>query len=305
VVVRINDLIVFEAECVLPPQVVDIADSASLMNERHRIYWGVIDRGLVNLEIQNKLAVPANVLITMPNLHDNLSGGDFINSYYLEPFSIRNEPLLLDGQRINDYPDPNSGRLIDYLLYNAYALTDSTGDMVNISESDSILVRVYPDSIYFYEVNGVLDRINIEIDPMHKSDLFDASRVQGNVFLDSLSLHLNLHNETDIPINLTMNISGHNDNNSMILAPIQMVLPPSSQGGELHRVLSINDPQPNIVDLMGILPSDITIETNAYVQGLGQISLDQQVWGDYEISSPLYLRLLDTLYIKSEMDSMR
>ncbi len=56
---------------------------------------------------------------------------------------------------------------------------------------------------------------------------------------------------------------------------------------------------------MGILPSDIRIAGSAYIEGRGQVRIDQQVWGDYEISSPLYLRLADTLYIKSDMDSMR
>jgi hypothetical protein len=206
---------------------------------------------------------------------------------------------------MEDHPDPNSGDLIDYLLYDAYALTDSTGEMVNITGADSILVRVYPDSIYFSEVNGVLDRIDVDIEPVEKTDLFDASRIDGRIFLDSLNLRLNLYNETDIPIYLTMNISGHNETQSMTIAPINLIVPRASAGGFLQEALNISDPHPNIVDLMGILPSDIRIEGSAYVEGRGQIRLDQQVWGDYEISSPLYLRLADTVYVHSDADSMR
>jgi hypothetical protein len=305
VVVRIRDLVVYESRCMLPPQEVDITDSVSIMDERHRIYWAVVDHGLVNVDIENRLPVPADILISLPNIHDAFSGEEFSHSYHLDPLSTRREQLILDGLKMEDHPDPNSGDLIDYLLYDAYALTDSTGEMVNITGADSILVRVYPDSIYFSEVNGVLDRIDVDIEPVEKTDLFDASRIDGRIFLDSLNLRLNLYNETDIPIYLTMNISGHNETQSMTIAPINLIVPRASAGGFLQEALNISDPHPNIVDLMGILPSDVRIDATAYVEGAGQIRIDQQVWGDYEISSPLYLRLADTVYVHSDADSMR
>jgi hypothetical protein len=260
------------------------------------------------VDIENRLEVPANVLITMPNIHDNLSGEEFSRSYYLDPLVTRREVLTLDGLKIEDHPNPNSGEVIDYLLYDVYAITDSLEELVHISESDSILVKVYPESVYFYEADADLDRINIKIDPVEKTDLFDASRINGRIFLDSLSLRLNLYNETDIPIHITMNIRGNNETQTVTLPPINLIVPRASDpqyGGTLHWVLDADDPQPNIVDLMGILPSEITIAGSAYIEGRGQVRIDQQVWGDYEISSPLYLRLADTLYIKSDMDSMR
>lgn len=308
VLVRINDLIVWEAECILPPQVIDMEDSSSMLDQRHHLYWAVVDHGLINVDVENRLEVPAEVLITMPNIHDNISGEEFSRSYHLDPLVTQREVLTLDGMKIEDHPNPNSGQIIDYLLYDVYAITDSSEGLVNINESDSILVKVYPESVYFYEVNADLDRIDIKIDPVKKSDLFDASQLEGNIFLDSLNLRLNLYNETDIPIHITMNISGNNETETVTLAPLNLTIPRASDpqySGTLHWKLDVNDPHPNIVDLMGILPSDISIESSAYIEGPGQVRLDQQVWGDYEISSPLYLRLADTLYIKSDMDSMR
>ncbi len=69
--------------------------------------------------------------------------------------------------------------------------------------------------------NADLDRIDIKIDPVEKTDLFDASQINGRIFLDSLSLRLNLYNETDIPIHITMNIRGSNDTRTVTLAPLQ------------------------------------------------------------------------------------
>ena len=305
VVARMNDLIVFEAECYLPPQSIVIHDSSSLLEERHHIYRAEIDQGHVNVEIRNQLEVPANVLITMPNISNMITGEIFSKTYFLPPQSNQVETILLDGMEIEDYPDPNSGRIIDYLQYDIDVLTDSLPELVRISESDSVHVTVIPDSIYFVDVEGILDSIDVPIDPVEKKDLFDVSKIQGTIFLDSLSLRLNLYNETNVPIHVTLNISGKNSSQSVNLAPVQLTLPRNRDGGEFHLVLSGNDPHPNIVDLMGILPTDIRIDADAYVQGEGQIRIDQSVWGDYEISSPLYLRLMDPLVVKSDPDSIR
>jgi hypothetical protein len=209
--------------------------------------------------------------------------------------------LSVENYRIADYPDPNSGDLVDYIYYEIDVVTDSTESYTTISQDDDVVVTVEPDSLFFSRIEGVINDLEVDIDPIEKDDFGDLSRVEGTIFLDSLEMRLNLYNETNLPIDITLLISGSNGTEEVTLDPIIAEVPHTEPGESFQLSLRGDDPYPNIVDLMSILPTSIRMETQAFIDGPGSVQVGQNVWADYQINSPLYLRITEPSSINTDV----
>jgi len=293
----LEDLSVSRAEAIFPPQYMDIKDSTSVMDQEHRVRWAEIDYGKLDMVIHNKLDIMANISVKLLNI-TNEFGEVLTETLKLPAMETTNTSIELDDYIIADYPDRNSGELIDYLRYEVYVETDTTGEFTILSEDDSVSVEVNPDSIFFSKIDGQVNDVEIEIDPVIKDDLEDLSKIDGTIYLDSLRMILDVHNGTGIPVFLTLNISGTDGIEQVILAPIEV----EATGFEVTRVtLDANDPSPNIIDLMAILPKSIRLDATAMVDGDGSVEVGQVVRADYQIFSPLFLRIQEASYLESEI----
>ena len=58
---------------------------------------------------------------------------------------------------------------------------------------------------------------------------------------------------------------------------------------------------PDIVELMAIMPTTIRLEAEAFVHGDGSVAVGQTVSADYQIYSPLYLRIEQPSSITSDI----
>ncbi len=295
------DLTVLEAEARFPEQTLIITDSTSVMEEEHRIRKGIIDEGQIFLTLENNIEATARVKVRLLNFHHVLTGETLTDSIVLAPNSTTPKTIFVDDYRIADYPDSNSGELVDYIYYEVDIVTDSTESFVTISQDDDVFVRVQPDSLYFRMIDGIVDRIEIDIDPIVKDDFDDFSKIDGTIYLDSLEMRLNMHNETNLPIDITLFISGTDDVREVTLDPIHQIIPPADEGGYLQIKLKGDDPSPNIVDLMGIMPTSIRMEVEAFVDGDGSVQVGQSVQADYQIYSPLFLRIVEPSSITADM----
>ena len=295
------DLAVLEAEAIFPEQTLIITDSTSVMEEEHRIRKGIIDEGQIFLTLENNIEATARVKVRLLNFHHVLTGETLTDSIVLAPNSTTPKTIFVDDYRIADYPDSNSGELVDYIYYEVDIVTDSTESYVTISQDDSVYVTVKPDSLYFRMIDGIVDRIEIDIDPIVKDDFDTFSKIDGTIYLDSLEMRLNMHNETNLPIDITLFISGTNDMREVTLDPIHRIIPPANEGGYLQIKLRGDDPSPNIVDLMGILPTSIRMEAQAFIDGSGSVRVGQNVWADYQIFSPLFIRIVEPSSINTDI----
>lgn len=220
------------------------------MDEEHRIRTAVIDHGKVDIVIHNYMDATARIQVIFLNFYDP-SGAIATDSVRITAKEVMIKTIELNDYLIADYPDKESGQLIDYLRYEVHVVTDSTGDYAILSEADSVSVVVTPDSLFFSEIDGLLNEVEIEIDPVEKNDLEEISKIDGTIYLDSLEMTLDVYNGMNIPVTLTLIISGDDGSEQVSLAPIQMV----AQASAVTQIkLSASDPHPNIVDLMAILP---------------------------------------------------
>jgi hypothetical protein len=297
----LHDLTVIEAEARFPKQHISISDSNSIMGEDHRIRKAVIDEGQIHLTIENNVAAIARAKIKILNFNHILTGEALTDSIILPPNSVTDKMIMVGDYRIADYPDSNSGNLIDYIYYKVDVITDSTESYQTISQDDDVFVTVAPESLFFRMIDGDLDRIDIDIEPIEKNDFDDLARIDGTIYMDSLQMNLNMYNETNLPIDITLYISGSDDTEEVILDPIHAIIPRAEDGGYLKIILRGNDPSPNIVDLMGIMPTNIKMEAEAFVDGEGSVKVGQGVHADYQIFSPLFIRILEPSSINTDV----
>jgi hypothetical protein len=124
-------------------------------------------------------------------------------------------------------------------------VTDSCETYKTIHQDDDVYVTVEPDSLYFRMIDGIVDRIEIDIDPIVKDDFDDLSKIDGTIYLDSLEMRLNMYNETNLEIDITLNISGTDDIRNVTLDPIHTTIPPADEGGYRQIKLRGDDPSPN------------------------------------------------------------
>ena len=294
------DLEVYEATAMFPEQSLFIEDSSSVMEEDHRIRFAEIEQGNLNIILENKLAVTARALVTMPNFRHIVTGEIYTNDFEIPPKSIMEESVSLANYSISDYTSP--GDLVNYIKYEISVDTDSSEAYVQISQNDSVMVTVEPEALLFSRIDGVIDSLEIEIDPVEKNDLGDLSDLEGSIFLDSLEMEITFYNETGLPIDITLFISGSDGSEEIVLAPIKAEIPSVYENeGVLKIKLSGKDAHLNIIDLMGILPTSIRLNATAFVNGEGSVSVGQAVRGDYQFYSPLFIRINEPSILKSDI----
>jgi hypothetical protein len=288
---------VHQAEAMFPEQFIDIFDSTSVMEEEHRVRTATIDHGKVSLKVNNGIDATANIQVTLLNF-TNPAGELLTETLSIAAKQETDITIELNDYLIADYPDRNSGNLIDYLAYEVHVVTEPTGEYTLMTEDDSVTVNVTPDSLFFSKIDGRVNAVEIEIDPVEKNDFEELSKIDGTIYLDSLEMTLNVYNGTGIPVSLTLNISGEDATEKVTLPPIQI----EAGASDVTQVkLSGTDPHPNIIDLMAIIPTSIRMEATALVDGDGSVEIGQTVYADYQIYSPLFLRITEKSYLQSDI----
>ncbi len=294
------DLEVYEAKAMFPEQSLSIEDSSSVMEEDHRIRYAEIERGSINILLENRLAVNARASITMPNFKHLVTGEIYTDLIEIPEKSIMEESVSLANYSIIDYSNP--GDLVEYIKYEISVVTDSSEAYVQISQNDSVMITVEPESLLFSRIDGVIDSLEIEIDPVEKDNLGDLSDLEGSIFLDSLEMEITFYNETGLPIDITLFISGSDGSEELVLAPIKAEIPSVDENDGILKIkLNGKNAHPNIVDLMGILPTSIRLDATAFVDGEGSVSVGQAVRCDYQFYSPLFIRINEPSILKSDI----
>lgn len=109
-------------------------------------------------------------------------------------------------------------------------------------------------------------------------------------------------------INTEFTLTGkHKDNNGIytdsVTIHVNAINIQSGQNGEPTKtrlVLDGNDPSPNIVDLMEILPTEIRFSGSAYVEGEGNISTNESFWSVFSMNMPLSFEIPDPIIMTGD-----
>lgn len=301
-ILSVGDLIATEARAKVPEQTAHDSAAVAMREEDHKIISGTIESGTIQFDIQNMLPVNCDVTVSLLNFREN---------GLVKTFSRRitggNEIITEDISGLEIINHRNPGSIIDSLDYIATVKSDATEDYTYFSSEDSVIVDVTTNSIQMASVTGILDTVDFNIDPVELDEIDVFEDIDGQLRLNDLEMQLTFENELDILINADLSIiSSRSDGQySPVIINYPIQIEPSSESPITRDTLDANSTDPSIVDLLAILPDNISIEGNATVSGNGSVSVGDGLRVQYIVSSPLTIQIDEALTFKStEIDSI-
>lgn len=302
--ITMSELQVKYAEAKIPMQTFTSKDSIDLTEEDHRVKRAVIDKGQVFLYIKNNLPISAETEVTLPDLRKD-NQPKVITAPLL---SGRDTTITIDlnGWELINYDNP--GEFIDYVDFYSASTVDSTEGFEKLAGDDSVSIDVTSDSLFFSYVEGDLDTINVDIDPVEISNFDFFEDIEGEVTLNDLVMTLNFENEIDFPIHVNLKIGGyHKDKvseqitDSVIIFINDLVV---ERQTTTKQVFDSAATTPSIVDLIAIFPTEIKISGSAFIKGEGSASLDNGLQVFYNIESPLSIDITEAISFEAALDTL-
>lgn len=304
-ILSVGELIATEAMARIPEQSEDDASAISIEDQdediEHRIISGTISSGNIQFDIQNTLPVDVHITLELPNFLDNGSPKTFSRQITAGMNGIITESI--SGCEIINHRNP--GTIIDSLDYIANVASDSTDGFILFSAEDSVVIDVVTDSIYLASIRGVLDTVDFDIDEIELDEIDVFEDIEGQIRLNELEMQLIFENEIDLPINVDLRVVGRSSKtqDSVVIDVSETILPVSDSP---ITIITIDDSysNPSIVDLLAILPNEITVDGGAVLYGEGGVSVGDGLRVQYQISSPLTINISESLTFDSEIDSI-
>ena len=302
----VDEFVVDYAEALVPEQTFESSDSIDISDQDHQIIDARIAQGTITFQIQNKLPLDTEVQLELPNFREN---GEIKKiTHHLLADQDDELKINIAGWEVTNYKNP--GSIIPAIDYNVFATVDSTDDFVTIHSTDSILIDVKTDSFYVSSFTGVLDTVSFDVDPVELDDIDIFDDIDGEIRLNDLEMSLDFYNEIDLPIDVNLKITGiHQDPNNpaqsdSVIIYLSEQVQPSSVSDKTTIVLDENYTEPSIVDLLEILPTEISISGDAKVFGEGSVSVDDGLRVLYKLESPLNFEISQPVYFDVAIDSI-
>ena len=307
----ISELKVGYALAEIPEQNFSHYDSASTADQDDRIITAHIDGGTLLLEIENTLNVSANVNVELLNFYTDPDYNNVLSlDYPLEALQKDTFSIILDALYLTDYNNmPTPGSYIDFMKYRFFVKTIPSEEMVEISEFDSVILCIIPvDSVYIKEFKGDLARREFVFDPVEQNDVIDSEGFEGSIRFEEISMTLSVFNQIGMELLVNLNIEGFKNNKTESIQltfddnPIQVGARKPGEDVNVHTVVLDKD-NSNLVEFIEFLPEDIIITGIAIVEGVGEVTLEDEVWSNYHIFSPFFIKIRDNAQYTSKLDS--
>ncbi len=297
--VQMSPLRVNRALAKVPAQTIIRANTAPVGVDGFIIRSARVDKGGFNIRLNNKMNVAGRFNITLPDFR-NENGEALVAAGTLQARRTSDVRLDLSGYTLQNSSLPGSD--VDSLRYSLRLVTDAADNAVWLDAGDSIAVRVVMDSIYFDSFSGVMEPIEIAIDPIIKEDLLNVSNLEGSFTFPDVVLSVNIHNQLDLETSLSLNITGYHYENNVLTDSVAIHINRDLQRGEnsfTTETLTFDKSStvPSIVDLMSILPDKIKITGKATIGGEGTLNKGDAFYVDYSLDTPLSLQIDDPVTI--------
>ncbi len=297
--VTISEMTVGYALAEIPEQNVTQHDSASMEDREDKIITAKVDFGEFKLVVENTMNVEADVTVELLNFYyDQDYTQVYSRSYLLPPVSIDSFTVALDDLYLTDYNDgPTPGSFMEYMKYDIHIITIPSEGMVEMSEHDSVVVSIKPiDSVYVAEFYGYLAGRTVDFEPEEQKNILESEGFTGSILFEEMIMDINVYNQMEIGVSVDLQLVGYNIDysDSIVLKfddnPIQVNATPPGKEIDTTRV-TLDIDNSNIVQFIEFLPSHLITSGSALVEGVGKVNLGDEVWADYHLFSPFFVKL--------------
>jgi hypothetical protein len=301
-----DKLKVRSADARIPAQTITRSESVDISAEEHKLSQATIRKGMIHVNITNHLPLNANVRLELPNFVKN--GQPKTIDRYISGGSTNVENIDLADWTIENYQNP--GVIIDAIDYSIIAALYASDGVVTVHATDSVSIKVVIDSLYLSSVEGIVARVEKDITPVKFDDLDFFEDFSGEVRLNDLSMILRFENEIDLPLEMQLKIKGyHRDKGTTqisdsVVINITETVQPAHISEVTEIVLDKDSQTPSIVDLLAILPTEISISGVAGISGAGKVEAGMGVRVISDVTSPLSIEIKEPITFESEVDTM-
>ncbi|MDH4222419.1 MAG: hypothetical protein OEV55_02650 [candidate division Zixibacteria bacterium] len=250
------------------------------------IYSAHLKEGVINLQINNRTNLPADLRIVFPDLTS--SGNPLSLNQYVGASGTLNQNITVDGYDFQ--PAGNNLRI------EVSGQTRSSGEnLVSVRSSDSISFYVYTDTTRFSTLSGIIEPTPVQIEPMQLN--LNLPQGLSSVSLTDAVLDLRIKNGVDFPGYLTFDLNGDKGQYLSMNGEIQ----PGSPEHPVITVLAEN----NLLTFSNPIPEQVSLRGQATCgDGItsGTVTENDFICGEFILSSPFEF-VLDSTRIEIDPDS--
>ena len=264
------------------------------IDEATKITNANFSSGKLTMNIVNNLGIAADINYQINEIvKDN---GDTLNStIHLDGSSIP----VIDEIFLDTYNMQFSDATIGFpqIIHYTSSVQLDASIIQTLFLDNHISVNFTMNNLDFSSVEGIIDSMEIEIDPISTS-IEDIPEEMEGINFSNIKMVINLQSDINIPIWLNLKLAAFNEeNNDSAIINI-------SQNITANPIIDIPNPE----NLINIFPDSITVSGSALINGAGSIDINQKITGNLQYELPLEFSIGDSVMVNidnTEIDSVK
>jgi len=264
------------------------------IDEATKITNANFSSGKLTMNIVNNLGIAADINYQINEIvKDN---GDTLNStIHLDGSSIP----VIDEIFLDTYNMQFSDATIGFpqIIHYTSSVQLDASIIQTLFLDNNISVNFTMNDLDFSSVEGIIDSMEIEIDPISTS-IEDIPEEMEGINFSNIKMVINLQSGINIPIWLNLKLAAFNEeNNDSAIINI-------SQNITANPIIDIPNPE----NLINIFPDSITVSGSALINGAGSIDINQKITGNLQYELPLEFSIGDSVMVNidnTEIDSVK
>lgn len=259
-------------------QTVAIDDSIS-------INIAVVQDGKLRLDLINQVPVAGKIVYELSDFYKDSE--PYTDSLYIaakthSQISIPLQNLVLQP----DYAEVGE----QSVKFKWTFITEESDELVHLRSSDVVQADLSSSDIVFSEINGILNEIEIDINPfaedLNFSDELDSVRLAYAI------IRLNIENTINLPARSDIVIRGTNDAGHSVDLEVREEIFAAPEDGSKMTTIILDKNNSNVVDFLNTLPKKIEMSGSVWLgdrNSPGTVTQSDYIEGNMNITAPLSL----------------
>lgn len=286
---------VSEARAIIPEQEFSDDQVLEFPDDRIQVTEASISEGAMSLVVTNEIPVIMEVELTLEDLRDTQ---DKARTFKIDSLSTdvpRTVRFDLGGNKFRPL-DPLQIRL-------AYrAKTFETPTEVTIRSEGKITIQAVPERLVFDRVAGILDSLELPLEPVQRDEDIEIPRGLDNIQLAETFLKVYVTSAVGFNSFIGLEIEGVNNQGEIAHLSVEADFEAGSPDNP--RTIVIEPESEELTDFLNTLPTGVTVTPTVLVgDGQGEEEIEGDHWVQVDsvvFSSPASFRILEDTKIQPD-----
>ena len=251
----LRDLTVSRAVAKIPQQ--DLPEAVLAIDfpdDRIQVTSAEIRRGGLTLSVRNDIPIIVGVTLTLDDFQNDAGERLEIRVADLQPFETKTQRVSLD-----DFTFLPSNPLQLRVIYSAE--TDSTNDFREIASDAKIVVEAQTEDLFFGEVQGILNNLTLEIDPVTQT--LNVPEGLDNLGIATTSVEAWITSGVGFGSTIELLVEGTNNSGESLSFTLARDFEPGDP--DAPKVITVAPASDTLTAFLNLLPTTITVTPSVKV----------------------------------------